>query len=46
MNVEEIASWVLYNSDHYVVGCVGDVPRRSGTFANGQYIPLIKVNER
>ena len=28
MNVEEIASWVLYNSDHYVVGCVGDVPRR------------------
>ena len=32
MNVEEIASWVLYNSDHYVVGCVGDVPRRSGTF--------------
>lgn len=45
MNVEEIASWVLYNSDHYVVGCVGDVPRRSGTFANGQYIPLIKVND-
>ena len=45
MNIEEIASWVLYNSDHYVVGCVGDVPRRSGTFANGQYIPLIKVND-
>lgn len=45
MNVEEIASWVLYNSDHYVVGCVGAVPRRSGTFANGQYIPLIKVND-
>ena len=45
MNVEDIAIWNLYDSSHYVVGYVGDTPRRSGTFANGQYIPLIKVND-
>lgn len=40
MNVEEIASWVLYNSDHYVVGCVGDVPRRSELLQTGSIFPL------
>ena len=45
MNVEEIATWILYDSSHYVAGYVGDTPRRSGVYANMQYIPLIKVND-
>lgn len=38
MNVEEIATWILYDSSHYVVGYVGDTPRRSGVYANMQYM--------
>ena len=33
MNVEDIAIWILYDSSHYVVGYVGDTPRRSAIYS-------------